>query len=78
MQATIATLIDLGWVPNHPDRWMEPPPSQTLWAITGTGDIDAFKKDIGKTAMAPLWSAADSHHCGKDLGAKMAQVAAQA
>ena len=70
MQATIATLIDLGWVPNHPDRWMEPPPSDILWTITGPGDLEAFKKAIGRSAMASLWNSADAHHCGKGLGGR--------
>ena len=65
MGATIATLLDIGWIPAAPDHWRSP---ECDWRF---GDeyfeTPAFTACIVRAAQAQGWRAAAAHYCGEGL-----------
>jgi len=61
----VATLMDLGWNPDRPDRWISP--GGDTWRVTrGAGPANVLD-ELSRSAEAKAWSRASSHYHGVGL-----------
>ena len=65
LSATIATLYDLDWVPERPDRWIDH--SGLTWEWDGSSGLGILYHAIADAALQPALQTAAKLHCGQGL-----------
>jgi hypothetical protein len=68
MGAVIATLTDLGWIPEGPTRWTDP--FGSIWQIDPrrAGVIPLVLEKIRQSCIRRVWGKASEHYCGQGIG----------
>ena len=69
MSATISTLLDLGWKPVAPDKWLVEDGGGRYEATLGAGHFakPQVLRAAQEAAVRRLWESAAEHSCGKGL-----------
>lgn len=65
MGATIGTLVELGWKPESPARWIDHRGNR--WEYSGRGSLGPLYAAIGEAVEIKVWSKAKEHHAGAGL-----------
>ena len=71
MTATIATLADIGWTPDHPDRWLLPGGDQYCDVDFITYTWCTLKAAIVDTIQKNIWTRASNHYLAHGIESEL-------